>query len=123
MSILLTYQKLTKDKAWVDGRVYRVGEKNVKIDDLSEKEKAALDGYIIDEIDIPEAPVPQRGKTELLMMDLKTNELFYESVDRPLTQEEEMEILIEKEEETNDLLRELIKKQDEIIITLRNQVR
>ena len=115
MSVLLTYQPLTKDKAWVDGRTYKL-ERNkelIAIDDLPAEEKSALKGHIIrDESEIPPALPEERGRSNLLMIDLKTKELFWEAVDRPLTQEEALE-------ELGDKLETLIEKQDEIIALLK----
>ena len=111
MSVLLTYQNITKDKAWVDGRVYQI-EKQGKlypIDELSAQEKSMLDGHIIqDESAIPPAPPEEKGKTNLLMLDLNTEKLFWETTARPLTSEEIQQELLEK----FDLL---LVKQDEII--------
>lgn len=112
MSILLTYQQLTQEKAWVDGRVYKaeIDGKLCPVEELSSAEKSR--GLIIpDESFIPPAPSEERGKTNLLMLDLNIKELFWETVDRPLTPEEIQQELIEK----FDLL---LAKQDEIIKSL-----
>ena len=114
MGVLLTYENLTKDKAWVNGRVYKTkkSEELIEIDALSAEEKKELKGHIInDEADIPAPPPMCRGKENLLMMDTKTKELFWEAVDRPLTEAEAME-------ELGDKLNILIEKQDQIIVLL-----
>ena len=112
MSILLTYQQLTQEKAWVDGRTYQVeiNGKLCPVDELSSAEKSK-GHFIPDESYIPVSPPEERGKTNLLMLDLNIKKLFWETVDRPLTPEEIQQELIEK----FDLL---LAKQDEIIKSL-----
>ena len=114
MSVLLTYQVVTKDKAWVDGRVHQVEKegKHYPIDKLSSKEKSKLQGHLIqDESAIPPAPPEEKGKANLLMLDLNTKKMFWETVNRPLTPEEIQQELLEK----FDLL---LAKQDQIITLL-----
>ena len=114
MSVLLTHQIITKDKAWVDGRVHQV-EKEGKlypIDKLSSEEKSKLQGHLIqDESSVPPAPLEEKGKANFLMLDLNTKKLFWETAARPLTPEEIQQELLKK----FDLL---LIKQDEIISLL-----
>lgn len=95
MSVLLTTQKIKGNRAWVDGQVYMIEKENgqtVEIDDLPANEKAKLRGVLIkDESEIPPPPPEERGKTCLLMIDLKTKKLAWEQADRPLTEAEAME--------------------------------
>jgi len=93
--VLLTYQMVTEDTAWVDGRIHkfqRADGKYYKVEDATEAELEELStkGLIVEESAIPAAPALVKGKNNRLMLTVSTEELFWEQYDRPLTQEEIM---------------------------------
>ena len=95
-----------------DERV-RVGVIHYKPKRLNTEQRSAgimLNG--LTEADIPE-PEIQRGKNPVLYANPKTQEMWYEYVDRPFTQEEIMEELTAK-------IDALITKQDELVTLLKD---
>lgn len=78
-------------------------------------------GVFIEEADLPPAPAPVRGKDHFIRLkddasittkgverEITATALEWVTVDRPLTQEEAIEVLAEEQQETNVLLRELV---------------
>lgn len=106
MSVLLTYQKVSPDTAWVNGRVYQVekGRRLMKIDELSAEEQAQLNGLIIDEELIPDSPEVERGRSSRLMFNFNTGELYWETRERQLSAEELQQITVEKLDQIIELL-------------------
>jgi hypothetical protein len=90
---LLLFEKETDTKA-------RVVLVHYMPDDPKEglPEDVRAQGIMVD--NLPELPLPQRGKTPVLYCNPQTLEVWYELVDRPLTQEE----MIQEQNEKIDLL-------------------
>ena len=91
--ILLTYQIVDNNKAQITGYVYKVRRNGVyvSIADLEEEDRNSLKGHIIDsENDIPDTPSAEPGKIHILMLNLNNYELYYETHNRPYTEEEKM---------------------------------
>lgn len=68
------------------------------LDDVSKIEKYQGNNYkIVPDESIPPLPETKTGKNAVLYINLETNQLWYEYVDRPLTPEEELQQLKERQ--------------------------
>jgi len=104
--ILVNYEKVSEDKAKVLGTHHKP--------EMLTKEETSK-GILLEGMDnLPKAPSAERGKIATLMVNLDTNEFYWEIEDRPLNQEELLESMLEK-------MDELAKKEDEIINLLKNR--
>jgi len=106
-----------------DGRLdgYYHQPDKLKAEKVSKYNSMCEKGYFIEESDIPESPPPGRGKEHFLRLkespsvvtkgerrEITSSSLEWVTVDRPLTQEEAMEIMAEEQAKTNDLLSEIL---------------
>jgi hypothetical protein len=93
--VILTFQMVGEDKAWVEGRIHKFQRPDGKYYPIASATEAemtqlAQKGLIVEESSLPEAPTPVKGKSNRLMLTPSTGDLYYEQYDRPLTQEEIM---------------------------------
>ena len=88
MAVLLMYQQTGPNEGIVTTRHY----KPEKLTD----EQRAKGFYIETEAQIPKPPDVQRGQDARLMVNTKTMTLFWNVVDRPKTNDEIMEELVER---------------------------